>query len=128
MSETFIALLEEQAYDYLPLHSEAELTANLRVQLEALNKVTFTDGEWQRFFTQQIASANEGIVEKTAKIQTDHVQVLKRDDGSFKNIYLLDKTHIHNNRLQVINQYEVPAATPAPTASRQVGCTRTGMT
>jgi len=75
-----------------------------------LNQVAFTDGEWQRFFTQQIASANEGIVEKTAKIQTDHVQVLKRDDGSFKNIYLIDKTHLHNNRLQVINQYEVPAA------------------
>ncbi len=110
LERAFIALLEEQAYDYLPLHSEAQLVANLRVQLEALNKVTFTDSEWQQFFTQQIASANEGIVEKTAKIQTDHVQVLKRDDGTFKNIYLLDKTHIHNNRLQVINQYEVPAA------------------
>ncbi len=111
LEQALIALLQEQAYDYLPLHSEAALVANLRVQLEALNKVTFTDGEWQRFFTQQIASANEGIVEKTAKIQTDHVQVLKRDDGSFKNIYLIDKAHIHNNRLQVINQYEVPAAT-----------------
>ncbi|MGB3955249.1 MAG: type I restriction endonuclease subunit R [Brooklawnia sp.] len=110
LERAFIALLQEQAYDYLPLHSEAQLVANLRVQLEALNKVTFTDSEWQQFFTQQIASANEGIVEKTAKIQTDHVQVLKRDDGTFKNIYLLDKTHIHNNRLQVINQYEVPAA------------------
>lgn len=109
LEKAFISLLEEQAYEYLPLHSEADLVANLRVQLEALNKVTFSDAEWQRFFTQQIASANEGIVEKTAKVQTDHVQVLKRDDGSFKNIYLLDKTHIHNNRLQVINQYEVPA-------------------
>ncbi len=110
LEATFIALLAEQAYEYLPVHSQAELVANLRVQLEALNKVTFSDAEWQRFFSQQIASANEGIVEKTAKIQTDHVQVLRRDDGSFKNIYLLDKTHIHNNRLQVINQYEVPAA------------------
>ncbi len=109
LERTFISLLEEQAYEYLLVRSEAGLVANLRVQLEALNKVRFTEGEWQRFFTQQIASANEGIVEKTAKIQADHVQVLKRDDGSFKNIYLLDKTHIHNNRLQVINQYEVPA-------------------
>jgi len=114
LERTFIALLQEQAYDYLPVHSEAELVANLRTQLEVLNGVTFTDSEWQRFFTESIASANEGIVEKTAKIQTDHVQVLRRDDGSFKNIYLLDKTHIHNNRLQVINQYEVPAAGPAP--------------
>ena len=110
LERTFIALLVEQAYEYLPLHSEADLVANVRVQLEALNQVTFTDAEWQRFFTQQIASANDGIVEKTARIQTDHVQVLKRDDGSFKNIYLLDKQHLHNNRLQVINQYEVPAA------------------
>ena len=111
LERTFIALLQEQAYDYLPLRSEAELVANLRVQLEALNRITFTDSEWQRFFTESIASANEGIVEKTAKIQTDHVQVLRRDDGSFKNVYLLDKVHIHNNRLQVINQYEVPGAT-----------------
>lgn len=110
LERTFIAQLVEQAYEYLPLHSEAELVANLRVQLEALNKIAFTDDEWQRFFTQQIASANEGVAEKTAKIQTDHVQVLKRDDGSSKNVYLLDKTHIHNNRLQVMNQYEVPAA------------------
>uniref|UniRef100_UPI0024930C05 type I restriction endonuclease subunit R n=1 Tax=Propioniciclava sinopodophylli TaxID=1837344 RepID=UPI0024930C05 len=113
LERALIGLLQEQACDYLPLRSEAELVANLRTQLEALNKVTFTDGEWQRFFTQQVASANEGVVEKTAKIQTDHVQVLKRDDGSFKNIYLIDKTHIHNNRLQVINQYEVPAGAAA---------------
>ena len=110
LEKTFIALLQEQAYEYLPLHSEAELVANLRVQLEALNSITFTDGEWQRFFGEKVASANDGIVEKTARIQTDHVQVLKRDDGSFKNIYLIDKVHIHNNRLQVVNQYEVPAA------------------
>ena len=99
-------MLAEQAYEYLPLHSEAELVANLRLQLEALNKITFTDGEWQRFFAEKLASANDGIVEKTARIQTDHVQVLKRDDGTVKNIYLLDKQHVHNNRLQVINQYE----------------------
>ena len=111
LEKALVALLVEQAYEYLPLHSEAQLIANLRVQLESLNGVAFTEGEWKRFFTQQIAGANEGVVEKTAKIQTDHVQVLKRDDGSFKNIYLIDKAHIHNNRLQVINQYEVPAAT-----------------
>ena len=111
LEKALIGLLQEQAYEYLPLRAEADLVANLRTQLEVLNKVAFTDGEWQRFFTQQIAGVNEGVVEKTAKIQADHVQVLKRDDGTFKNIYLLDKTHIHNNRLQVINQYEVPAAT-----------------
>mgnify|MGYP003381782819 CR=1 FL=1 len=75
LEQTFLALLVEQAYECLPLHSEVDLVANLRVQLEALNQVTFTDGEWQRFFTQQVASANDGIVEKTTKIQSDHVQV-----------------------------------------------------
>ena len=113
LEQRLLAMLQEQAYEYLPLTSEAALIANLRVQLEALNQTEFTDGEWQRFFSQQVASANDGIVEKTARIQSDHVQVLTRDDGSFKNIYLLDKQHIHNNRLQVINQYETAAGVHA---------------
>ena len=113
LEKALIAQLQDQAYDYLPLTTEADLIANLRVQLEALNKMSFTDAEWQRFFTHQVASANEGIVEKTQKIQTDHVQAFIRDDGSTKNIHLLDKTHIHNNRLQVINQYETASGTHA---------------
>ncbi len=107
LERAFIALLEEQAYDYLPIRTEAELVANLRRQLEKLNGYTFTDGEWSRFFTGCIANKNSGIVEKTAIIQEDHVQLLTRDDGTVKNIYLLDKGNIHNNSLQVINQYEV---------------------
>ncbi|WP_447585705.1 type I restriction endonuclease subunit R [Pseudoxanthomonas mexicana] len=106
LERDFIAQLQMQAYDYLPLTSEAALIANLRAQLEALNKISFSDAEWQRFFGTCIAGANDGIVEKTARIQEDHVQLLKRDDGSTKNIYLIDKANIHNNRLQVINQYE----------------------
>lgn len=106
LEQHFIAQLQQQAYDYLRLTSEAELIANLRMQLEALNKVTFSDAEWQRFFSTCIDGAKDGIVEKTARIQEDHVQLLKRDDGSTKNIYLIDKQNIHNNRLQVINQYE----------------------
>jgi type I restriction enzyme R subunit len=106
LERSFIAQLKTQAYEYLPLTSEAELVANLRRQLQTLNKVEFSDNEWQRFFNENIASANDGIIEKTARIQEDHVQILKRDDGSSKNIYLLDKQNIHNNRLQVINQYE----------------------
>ncbi|UCN14992.1 type I restriction endonuclease subunit R [Cellulomonas iranensis] len=102
-----IRLLREQAYEYLPITSEADLVANLRTQLEALNRMTFTDAEWQRFFSEKIAGERDGIVEKTVRIQEDHVQLLKRDDGTSKNITLLDKTHVHNNRLQVINQYEV---------------------
>ncbi|PKO90883.1 MAG: DEAD/DEAH box helicase [Betaproteobacteria bacterium HGW-Betaproteobacteria-1] len=110
LERDFIAQLQKQAYDYLPLTSEAALVANLRLQLEALNKIAFSDAEWQRFFSHCIAGANDGMVEKTARLQEDHVQLLKRDDGSSKNIYLIDKQNIHNNRLQVINQYEAEGA------------------
>jgi type I restriction enzyme R subunit len=103
----FIRLLENQAYEYLPITSEDQLVANLRTQLEALNSITFSDSEWDHFFSGRLASANEGIVEKTVRIQEDHIQLLKRDDATTKNVVLIDKSNIHNNRLQVINQYEV---------------------
>ncbi|MBC8611413.1 type I restriction endonuclease subunit R [Massilimaliae timonensis] len=106
LEREFIRLLTEQGYEYLTIHNEKALIANLRQQLEALNSYVFSDSEWEQFFADCIASTNEGIVEKTRKIQTDHVQLLHRDNGTTKNIYLLDKKNIHNNRLQVINQYE----------------------
>lgn len=107
LERAFIEMLGTQAYEYLPITSEADLVVNLRNQLEALNGVTFSGSEWDRFFSQCISGANDGIVEKTVRIQEDHVQILVRDDGSTKNIRLIDKTNIHNNRLQVINQYEI---------------------
>lgn len=109
LEQEFIRLLQGQGYEYLSIHSEGELIANLRRQLELLNHYSFTDSEWDRFFKTSIAGANDGILEKTRRIQTDHVQVLRQDSGTSKNIYLLDKKHIHNNRLQVINQYEESA-------------------
>lgn len=109
LEREFIRLLQGQAYEYLPITSEEQLVANLRVQLELLNNIEFSDSEWNRFFSEKIAGANEGIVEKTVRIQEDHVQILKRDDGSTKNISLLDKKSVHGNRLQVINQYEIGA-------------------
>ncbi len=107
LEREFIKLLQSQAYEYLPITSEAQLVANLRTQLELLNSITFSDSEWEKFFTDRIASANDTIEAKTIRIQEDHVQLLKRDDGSTKNVMLIDKSNIHNNRLQVINQYEV---------------------
>lgn len=107
LAREMIHLLESQAYEYLPIASETQLVSNLRAQLEALNHVTFSDTEWETFFTTKIAGQNDGIVEKTVRIQEDHVQILKRDDGSTKNVSLIDKKDIHNNSLQVINQYEV---------------------
>jgi type I restriction enzyme, R subunit len=107
LERSLVELLRGQAYELLPITSEGALVANLRTQLEALNGIAFSDAEWDRFFTERIAGASDGIVEKTIRIQEDHVQLLKRDDGSTKNITLIDKANIHNNRLQVINQYEV---------------------
>lgn len=105
LEKEFIRLLCEQGYDYLPIHTEVDLITNLRAKLEELNDYTFTDTEWDRFFNDCIANKNDGIVEKTCKIQEDYVQVLKRDDAMTKNITLIDKKNIHNNSLQVINQY-----------------------
>ena len=110
LEKEFIRLLCEQGYTYLPLHTEDELIVNLRSQLEELNHYHFSDTEWRQFFSDVIANPNEHIPEKTRKIQEDNVQVLHRDDGSSKNITLIDKKNIHNNRLQVINQYEVKQA------------------
>lgn len=111
LEKEFIRLLCEVGYTYLPIHTEADLVANLRKQLEKLNNYQFTDGEWERFFQQNIANANEGIKEKTRRIQDgDTAQAFKRDTGESKNIRLLDKKCIHNNTLQVINQYTVSQA------------------
>lgn len=105
LEKEFISMLGEQGYDYLEIHDQETLVKNLRSQLELLNKYKFSDDEWERFFNNSIANKNDGIVEKTRKIQEDYIQVLKKDDGTSKNIYLIDKKNIHNNRLQVINQY-----------------------
>ena len=91
LEQELIRLLQSQAYEYLPITSEAELVTNLRTQLETLNQIAFSDAEWKQFFTERVASANEGIAEKTIRIQEDHVQLLKRDDGSTKNVQLIDK-------------------------------------
>ncbi len=105
LERAFIQQLEHQAYEYVAFTSEAELVANLRTQLEKLNGITFTDNDWQRFFDGEIANPNQGIADKTATIQEDHVRFFAFDDGEQRNVYLLDKTNIHNNSLQVINQY-----------------------
>ncbi|MFL0243571.1 type I restriction endonuclease subunit R [Mycobacterium sp. SMC-17] len=106
LEREFIRILQSQEYEYLSITTEQDLIANLRANLEALNGITFTDSEWKRFFTEKVAGANEGIEDKTVRIQEDYVRILTRDDGSTKNIKLIDKTNIHNNKLQVINQYE----------------------
>ncbi len=107
LEREFIRLLAEQGYEYLPIRNEKDLIANLRNRLEVLNSIRFTDGEWNRFFAEKLANPNDHIVEKTRRIQEDFVQNLTRDDGSTKNITLIDKKNIHGNFLQVINQYAI---------------------
>ena len=106
LEREFIKMLQNQGYGYLKIHTEEDLVSNLRTQIENLNDFKFTDGEWESFFSQFIANKNEGIVEKTHTIQVDFVKTLKTDKGESKNIKLIDKSNIHNNTLQVINQYE----------------------
>ena len=103
----FIRLLVELGYERLAIHKEKDLIENLRHQLEKLNDYQFTDDEWNRLFTEVLDNSKDGIVEKTRLIQEDHVQVLRRDNGESKNIMLIDKKCIHNNSVQVINQYVV---------------------
>lgn len=107
LEKEFIRMLTEQGYEYLQIHTEEDMVANIRAKLEELNDYKFSDTEWERFFKECIANGNDTHVEKTCKIQEDNVQVLKRDDNMTKNITLIDRKNIHNNRLQVINQYVV---------------------
>ena len=106
LEKEFIRLLTEQGYTYLNIHKEADLIVNLRERLEELNNIKFTDSEWEQFFTTAIANPNDKIEDKTQTIQEDYVKVLKREDDTSKNIRLIDKKNVHNNRLQVLNQYE----------------------
>lgn len=74
MEADFIRQLTGQAYDYLPVKNEHELKANLRAQIERLNSLTFSDDEWQQFFTEHLGNPQQGIVEKTRTIQEDHIK------------------------------------------------------
>lgn len=105
LEDAFVKQLCRQGYEHLVVSSEEELIANLRTQLEALNRISFSDKEWARLLKGWIAADNDGIVEKTRRIQRDHVYALRMDDGSVRNVSLIDKRNVHNNRMQVMNQY-----------------------
>ena len=107
LEKEFIRMLQEQSYEYVKIHEEKDLLINLRKQLSILNDYVFSENEWKQILNNCICKPNAGIKEKTQVVQEDHVFPLKRDNGDTKNIKLIDKSNIHNNRLQVINQYEV---------------------
>ena len=106
LEREFIKNLQNQGYKYLSIHNEKELIANLKDKLEKLNNIIFSENEWERFFKEKIANKNESIIEKTRTIQEDYIKSFTRDNGTLINISLIDKKNIHNNFLQVINQYE----------------------
>lgn len=107
LEREFIRLLSDQGYTYLPIHTEQELIRNLRTQLSELNQYEFTDAEWDFFFKVYVANPTQTVTAKSYKVYKDYVYALKREDGTSKNITLIDKKNIHNNRLQIINQYEI---------------------
>ena len=106
LEKEFIRMLGEQSYEYVKIHEEQDLIVNLRKQLSILNNYEFSETEWKQIFNHCLCKPNAGIKEKTQIIQEDHVFPLRRDNGETKNIKLIDKSNIHNNRLQVVNQYE----------------------
>jgi len=99
--------LVNQGYEFAPaIKTPADLLANVRVQLQALNSVQFADGEWLRFVETWLDKPSDGIVEKTRKVHDDYVHDFVFDDGHIQNIYLLDKKNIARNKVQVIKQFE----------------------
>ncbi|MFN5256039.1 MAG: HsdR family type I site-specific deoxyribonuclease [Limnohabitans sp.] len=107
LEREFIADLQNQGYEYLHgLNTPDSLLANIRVQLQALNAVQFTNSEWLRFVESWLDKPSDGIVEKTRKIHDDYVHDFVFDDGRIQNIRLLDKKNIARNKVQVIKQFE----------------------
>lgn len=99
--------LQNQGYEFLPgLNTPEALLANVRMQLQALNNVKFSDGEWSRFVEDWLDKPSDGIVDKTRKIHEDYIYDFVFDDGHIQNIYLLDKKNIARNKVQIIKQFE----------------------
>ena len=104
LEESMIKNLVLQGYEKFNGKTSDDLYKNLKIQIEKLNKVTFTDEEWKRFLVEFLDSPNDGMIEKTRKIQENHIYDFIFDDGHLKNIKIIDKKNIHNNFLQVTNQ------------------------
>ncbi len=99
--------LVSQGYEFLPALTNPEaMLANVRVQLQTLNDVTFSDDEWRRFVDTWLDRPNDGITDKTRKIHDDYIHDFVFDDGRIQNIYLLDKKTVARNKVQVIRQFE----------------------
>ena len=107
LEREFIDDLQNQGYEYVPgLNTPEKMLANVRLQLQELNKMQFLEGEWLRFVETYLDKPSDSIVDKTRKIHDDYIHDFVFDDGHIQNIYLLDKKTISRNKLQVIKQFE----------------------
>jgi len=107
LERELVADLVNQGYEFLAdLNTPEKLLANVREQLQALNKMAFLDGEWLRFVETYLDQPSDSIVDKTRKIHDDYIHDFVFDDGHIQNIYLLDKKNMSRNKVQVIKQFE----------------------
>ena len=99
--------LVNQGYAYLSdLRTPEAMLANVRMQLQALNGVTFSDEEWARFVLTYLDKPSDNNTDKARKIHDDHIHDFVFDDGRIQNIYLVDKKNVCRNKVQVIKQFE----------------------
>lgn len=99
--------LVNQGYEHLTgVTTPEKMLANVRVQLQNLNNVEFTEAEWVRFCVQFLDNPSDNTIDKTRKIHTDYIYDFVFDDGHIQNIYLVDKKNVAKNKVQVISQFE----------------------
>ena len=100
--------LVNQGYEHLPsLNTSEKMLANIRVQLQDLNNVEFTEAEWVRFCEQFLDKPSDNHIDKTRKIHNDYIYDFVFDDGHIQNIYLVNKNNVAKNKVQVISQFEL---------------------
>lgn len=107
LEKELIEDLKNQGYEYLPkLTTREKMLRNIRIQIEALNNINFSDSEWERFCEEYLDKPSDSHIDKMHKIHEDYIYDFIFDDGHIENIYLLDKKNITRNKLQVISQFE----------------------
>ena len=106
LEKEFIQDLINQGYENPNLNTIEAMMANVRVQLQALNNMEFSDSEWARFVEEYLDKPSDNLVEKTRKIHENYIYDFVFDDGHIQNIYLVDKNNVARNKVQVIKQFE----------------------
>lgn len=106
LEKELIQDLAHQGYEYVTITSHEAMLANVRVQLQTLNNMAFTDAEWRRFVEEYLDKPSDNLVEKSKKIHDNYIYDFVFDDGHIQNIYLVDKKTVARNKVQVISQFE----------------------